>query len=807
MKTNIVSSSAELIGADDIESHDLQIEANAKAFKELISGIYADKAYAIARETIANGFDSHVQAGCRERPLLIHVPTALEPHYSIRDYGVSMDHETVMTLYRTLFRSTKDDPNSEESNNYVGKFGLGSKSPFAYTDAFQVTTFLDGTVRYYDVFFNEGMPKIALLGSDTTDEENGVLVSFGVNPRDCADFERALSRSIEGLDVKPIFEGKEPRVYDRTIRAEGTSWKLLDQTQSGHAEARQGTVLYPLNFEAVIDCPAEFKPLFTAPFRFEFDIGELDVVTSREALSYDKRTSENIIARLTEVMAEIHAKIRDEISGSDTYWNFCKAVKGLRQTYQPAYFGKAVDDANPKFKGRKPMSDISVSVHNASEWKVEKDPLTGDDRRIATYRARFGDMTYCVYSPWDLRQKQCTSFVNNARRGMSYVKLDIDYELLVVIEDIREKNRYPQHRMQKVIDELRKSDKWGMTQIMWIRHAGTSDYAMRRLFAAFGRPAMTRINLLDVEYTPPKRNYTYGPRPKFKVLNDDGTFITPATPDNPPNKALYVFMRGGSIESADDLSASLSSDIRNAFSVLGEAKLPIVGIPATSRKLVEKMPEWKPFREYALAYLEIAFNLDRYIELSIKKAWHEKTDVAEIIEEIYDECDETQVKAAFDGSVIEEFYHHTAELGADLTDDDKAELAAYETIISAWKVLNAREVQKWRDEDTKLRLEWRAKKDAFVEAGGDADEFEEFVSVKRPVGAHVKFTDAADAAVTAYNTRTTELDKEVKGQFPLFDIFSKDRFEAGAHGAEVINYVFNKRLVEITEDLDEADVA
>ena len=123
MKTISNATPAFVSGAQ--ESARLQIEANGKAFKELISGIYSDKTYAIARELIANAWDAHVLAGNENTPFDLHLPTVFDPTFSIRDYGTSMDHNTVMTLYRTLFRSTKDDPNSPDSNKFVGKFGLG----------------------------------------------------------------------------------------------------------------------------------------------------------------------------------------------------------------------------------------------------------------------------------------------------------------------------------------------------------------------------------------------------------------------------------------------------------------------------------------------------------------------------------------------------------------------------------------------------------------------------------------------------------------------------------------------------------
>jgi HSP90 family molecular chaperone len=160
------------------------IKANAKAFRILIDGLYSDKPRAIVREIASNALDSHIMAGCPEKPFDCHLPNRLEPYFSIRDYGVSLSHDLVMRLYTTVFESTKEDSNSQ-----VGRFGLGSKTPFAYTEAYTVTAYLDGEARMYNAFIDSnGVPSIALLVQEPTTEPNGIEVSFPVSTADCNSF-------------------------------------------------------------------------------------------------------------------------------------------------------------------------------------------------------------------------------------------------------------------------------------------------------------------------------------------------------------------------------------------------------------------------------------------------------------------------------------------------------------------------------------------------------------------------------------------------------------------------------------------
>ncbi len=113
------------------ETRDYSIAATGKAFRNLMDGLYSRKIEAVVREISTNAQDSHTEAGWPTRPFLVQLPTVFRATFSVRDYGVGMPHAQVMDRYSTLFDSTKD-----QSNDQVGMLGLGSKSPFAYTDGF-----------------------------------------------------------------------------------------------------------------------------------------------------------------------------------------------------------------------------------------------------------------------------------------------------------------------------------------------------------------------------------------------------------------------------------------------------------------------------------------------------------------------------------------------------------------------------------------------------------------------------------------------------------------------------------------------
>ena len=112
-----------------------KIQASSKAFDILSSNIYQNKVRAVVREISCNAVDAHTAAGNPD-PIKVHLPTTLEPHFSVRDFGIGLSDEDVREIFTTYFCSTKTS-----SNDFVGALGLGSKSPFCLVDSFTVTSY------------------------------------------------------------------------------------------------------------------------------------------------------------------------------------------------------------------------------------------------------------------------------------------------------------------------------------------------------------------------------------------------------------------------------------------------------------------------------------------------------------------------------------------------------------------------------------------------------------------------------------------------------------------------------------------
>lgn len=292
------------------EIGEFRIQQSAEAFGILSSGLYANKIRAVIRELSCNAVDSHVSAGRTETPFDVHLPNSLEPWFAVRDYGVGLDHAQISKIYTTYFMSTKG-----ESNDQIGGLGLGSKSPFSYTDNFTVTTSKDGVKGIYTAFINEsGVPSIALMTTSETTDPNGVEVKFSVNDRsDFGKFEQEAEYVFRTFTLQPVVSGSRNFVVKKTKYVErdvvpGVHY-LGSQSQS---VAIMGNVPYPINVPNAETNLGQLASLLSCGLELNFAIGEIKFQASREGLSYVPETIAAIKAKLEALNAVLAVKVAGE---------------------------------------------------------------------------------------------------------------------------------------------------------------------------------------------------------------------------------------------------------------------------------------------------------------------------------------------------------------------------------------------------------------------------------------------------------------------------------------------------------------
>lgn len=302
------------------EIGEFRIRNSAKAFSILSSGLYANKIRAILRELSCNALDSHTAAGRADQPFDIHLPTALEPHFAIRDYGTGLSHDQVCNIYTTYFESTKT-----ESNEFVGALGLGSKSPFSYTDNFTVTAIQNGRKGIYTAFINNlGVPNIALMMQEDTVEPDGVEVRFAIEDRQ--DYEKFR---IEAREVYTYFPVK-PKVNVELTFTQPT-YESTDLIPGVHvyqksyytrpSVAVMGNIAYPIDIPQADKSLGNLKDMLSCGLEIHFAIGELDFQASREGLSYVPQTILAIKRKLEHLNNELSVIIAREADAIENLWS------------------------------------------------------------------------------------------------------------------------------------------------------------------------------------------------------------------------------------------------------------------------------------------------------------------------------------------------------------------------------------------------------------------------------------------------------------------------------------------------------
>ena len=288
------------------------IEGSAKAFMILSDGMYSHKELAVIREISTNAYDAHVEAGCADRPFEVHLPTAIEPYFYVRDFGVSMTHDLCMKLYTTFFKSTKTN-----TNDSVGCLGLGSKSPLAYSNSFTVEAYLNGEKRIYSGFKDTtGDYKFVPMGTSSTDEPNGIKVSVPVKAGDITKFHTIAGELYKHWKVKPIVNVKiDMAMPNPIIAANDGKWAFHNMTDN---YVVMGQVPYKVNgyelsqmFESDV---SDFCYHLSGLIMY-VNIGDVDFTPSRESLSFNPQTKAKLHEVLSYVMKDVKNSIETSISG------------------------------------------------------------------------------------------------------------------------------------------------------------------------------------------------------------------------------------------------------------------------------------------------------------------------------------------------------------------------------------------------------------------------------------------------------------------------------------------------------------
>lgn len=334
----------QVVQSHDFDSVNCTIDAeDMRHIASLLRNNYSNPTLAVVREISANALDANIEANA-SRNIEVTVPSKLNPHFVVRDFGDGLSQEDMFGLYSKYGKSTK-----RHSNDFIGGLGVGKFAPLSYGNNFTVVSYHGGKKISYNIFVNEDDDtKIVKLHEEASDEPTGLSVEVAVADDDIDTFREVCKNFFRFFsdDDMPKFigVGEDEKFFDDfevVMEAEDGSWRILEDKQDYWAKnhhnshAIMGRVHYPLdpsaiNFDAIVvegDAESQqnardLRDLASQDNLYiRFDIGQLKLHHSRESLEYNKTTQLEILHTLQKVREDVESIAKEKLTDAEDLWD------------------------------------------------------------------------------------------------------------------------------------------------------------------------------------------------------------------------------------------------------------------------------------------------------------------------------------------------------------------------------------------------------------------------------------------------------------------------------------------------------
>ena len=420
------------------------IAQTSKMFKILSDSLYSDKVMAVIRELSTNANDSHIASG-NPNPFRVKLPSAGDPNFSVRDFGTGLSQTDMENLYTTYGASNKND-----SNDFVGCLGLGSKSPFAYTKSFTTTSYYNGKqYTYIAAMDDSGVPTLNLLHTIDTNEPNGLEISFAVKQHDFHEFSQKAIRIFHYFKNKPIISGGigtdfSKEYSNRNIVIDGDGWRVcrlnnnLFPTQYHRIDsgvvAIMGNIAYPVVTSHLIGEDKQETPDHIAKWNrafnkadiaswkafvgeiigqglyleLDFGIGDLEMDVSREGLQYTKAVVKTLRDKTQDIFLEMKEMFSKKIAAAKTKVEAIATYYTMNDLAGGWGVGATWTDSNNKTHNINSGEDLEYKIKAGKSLYVFNYRSTGYRSRRLVYQTdkiHHETLTGKGYSYWNSQKK------------------------------------------------------------------------------------------------------------------------------------------------------------------------------------------------------------------------------------------------------------------------------------------------------------------------------------------------------------------------------------------------------------------
>ena len=313
-----------------LEGQDAKISADdMHKLWDLLQNPYKNPIGAIVREYVSNSFDAHAEAefiknndmssirneysiynDVSDADILklkkhlevydndaVHVKIAKDQsgwYWSTEDFGVGLSPSRVTDVFCSYLKSTKED-----TNNVIGAFGIGSKSGLSYTDIVYIRTRYNGTEYQYFLRRGEKVPRLDKLSECNTTERNGTQIKiyikesrdrYGTMRLEDNRFREECEKQLAYFD-NVYFDGCNLDNDYRILKGENWLCNTANKPFGG-LHMCLGKVAYPIDWDILGAEKIHFE------VALKFEIGELDIIQTREDVKYTPRTKKAILDKI-----------------------------------------------------------------------------------------------------------------------------------------------------------------------------------------------------------------------------------------------------------------------------------------------------------------------------------------------------------------------------------------------------------------------------------------------------------------------------------------------------------------------------
>jgi len=307
--------------------------------------MYSNSIHAIAREIMSNGRDAHREIGKHNVPIEVKIPNDIDPTFHVRDFGPGITPERMADVFVKYGASTKRGDNEQ-----TGGFGLGAKTPFAYTDAFSITSITPEDIfitkdgeryenvnvkREYIAFIDETrVGSMSLVSSAVTKEEQGTKITITI-PTDQKQDYKSFREWVHHVAMYWQTVPGEP--LPNIVGYPEWNWNIPDKAEEGENWFFEGSktyyrkdlsviidgIQYPINiYNLGLDVNSPEYAILSYSIRLLFDVGEISITANREEIDYAKKTTLSIIkSRLRLVINDLQDRLGKKIENADSLWD------------------------------------------------------------------------------------------------------------------------------------------------------------------------------------------------------------------------------------------------------------------------------------------------------------------------------------------------------------------------------------------------------------------------------------------------------------------------------------------------------